>query len=171
MSLIVNSSLVSSPSDPLLASDSTLIKWRPVLTSPLPLSERHSLLHRSFDTFGRLWFLGKPCGDHKCQVPLLAREPSHWEYLGVHCPRYCLLCLHLSLVLIDLNSSSYLIYVIEESSARRLSPGVTVSATRRSLSSNVISIPANSTISVRNLRNYVPGISDQHLYILRTGIV
>jgi DNA-binding beta-propeller fold protein YncE len=44
MSVVVNSSQVSAPSDPLLASDSILIKWRPVLTSPLPLSERHSFL-------------------------------------------------------------------------------------------------------------------------------
>jgi hypothetical protein len=70
----------------------------------------------------------------------------------------------------DLNSSSYLIYLIEESSARRLSPGAATFVTYRSLSTNAISIPANSTFSARNLRSYVPGISDQHLYILGTGI-
>jgi hypothetical protein len=51
-----------------------------------------------------------------------------------------------------------------------LSPGAATFVTHRSLSSNAISIPANSTFSAQNLRSYVPGISDQYLYILRTGI-
>jgi hypothetical protein len=121
----------------------------------------------------RCWLLGRPCGDPKCKASLLAREPGHRECLGIHCPRYHLSCLRLSLTLADLNSTSYLIYPIEESSARRLSPGAAAfaSATRRSLSSNVISIPTNNTISAQNLRNYAPGISDQHLYTLSTGIV
>jgi hypothetical protein len=88
MSLIVNCTQVSSPSDPLLASDSLLIKWRPVFTSPLPLREPHSFPSLSSDTFRRLWFLGRLCGDPKCEVPLLARESDHEEYLGVHCSRY-----------------------------------------------------------------------------------
>jgi hypothetical protein len=69
---------------------------------------------------------------------------------------------------LDLNSSSYLVYLIAESPTRRLSS----SSLHRSLSisDTVISISTNNTITARNLRDYVPGISDQQLYLLSSGI-
>jgi hypothetical protein len=64
-------------------------------------------------------------------------------------------------------SSSYLIHFIvysnsSSSSSRRLSvsdPGISVS------------ISPNKILSARTLREYVPGVSDQRLYLLNSGLM
>jgi hypothetical protein len=73
-------------------------------------------------------------------------------------------------------SASYLLYLIEETLTRRLSipadPEDVSSPFHRSLSitDTAISISTNNTITVHDLHTYVPGISDQRLYVLTPGI-
>jgi hypothetical protein len=57
-------------------------------------------------------------------------------------------------------SSSYLVHFIEYSNSSSSSP-LSVS----------VSISPNKTLSPQTIREYVPGVSDQRLYLLNSGLL
>jgi hypothetical protein len=83
----------------------------------------------------------------------------------------------------DLISPTYFIYLIHYPSSRRLSSlsshssssGSSSSRMSRSLSFSdpgiSVSISPNETLSSRAIREYVSGLSDQRLYLLKSGLI
>jgi hypothetical protein len=153
LSMLVNSSLVSSPSDPPLSPDEMLIKWCPMTESAIGSWEDQTITPA-----GRLlsWL-----------VSLRTREVIGFVVEGtspflrpLSCPPA-----------LDIISPSYVIYFIQDSSssARRLSSS---SSSSRSLSITGpgISISRNQTLSPSSIRRYLPGMSDQKLYLINSGL-
>ena len=119
----------------------------------------------------RVWrhrLLARPCDHSQRSIDLLAGKHEEQRDRGVHSRRYCRPSLILSDASPDLSSSTFLIYFAQDSRSRRLSS----SALLRSLSSssNTISISINNTLSSQTIRQYVAGVSDEHLYILSSGL-
>jgi hypothetical protein len=159
LSMLVNSSLVSSPSDPSLSPNETLIKWRPMTESAIGSWEDQTILPG-----GRLlsWL-----------VSLRRREVTGFVVEGTDTSPLPLSLTHTHALSpapacsSDTNSSSYLIYFLEDSSSRRLSsPSRSLSITGPG-----ISISRNNTLSPSTIHRYLPGVSDKKLYLMTSGLV
>jgi hypothetical protein len=172
ISYIVNSSRVSSDSDPPLSSDSILIKWRPV-SAALGIGSwesSHMILNIPGGVFVS-WLVSLSSG-----VIMGFIVQGHYLSLSLHPSLFPSFPNHLP-PLPDPISSTSLIYFIQYSSpssslsSRRLS---SPSLSGRSLSNSdpeiSVSISYNVTLSSRAIREYVRVVSDQRLYLLKSGL-
>lgn len=165
ISRIVNSSRVSSGSDPLLSSDSILMKWRPLTVEGEGVESWDDGDHAVINISGGVFL--------SWLVNLRSEEIMGFVVQGqpvvIFSPIF-----PLTNVSSDPVSPTYHVYFIQQFSPRRLSHSrsdIRIGGNlRRSLSishsSISILISPHQNLSSRIIRDYVPGVSDQHLYLL-----
>jgi hypothetical protein len=157
---VVNASLVSSASDPPLSSDSILIKWRPVTAATAAAAAAGI---GSWDNGGNHTIIMTPGGGGvlvSWLVSLLSEEIKGFVVQGLSLlPSSSPLLPSLTpdVSSLDPFSSTSRIHFIEYSSS---GPGVSVSIS-----------PNHIILSSRAIREYVPGVSDQRLYVLNSGLL
>jgi hypothetical protein len=168
ISFIANSSRVSSDSDPPLFLDSILIKWRPVsaVSGIGSWKSSHMILNIPGGVF--VSWLVSLSSEVIMGFIVQGQCVSHFFSLRlsfVPSPSASPSCLFP-----DPISSTSLIYFIQYSIPPLLlldSP----SLSDCSVPEISVSISHNMTLSSETIREYVPGVSDQHLYLLNSGLI
>ena len=164
ISRVVDASLVSSASDPPLSSDSILIKWRPV-TAAAGIG--------SWDNGGgNHTIIMTPGGGGvlvSWLVSLLSEEIKGFILQGLSVPSVSLSLSvfpsspsfpHPYVSCSDPVSSTSRLHFIQYSSSSDPGSGISVSIS-----------PNHITLSSRAIREYVPGVSAQRLYVLNSGLL
>jgi hypothetical protein len=154
ISRVVNASLVSSASDPPLSSDSILIKWRPMTAAAGIGSWDNGDNHTIILTPGGRCVLAS------WLVGLLSEEIKGFIMQGLSLSLLPFFLHSPPVSSSDPVSSTSRIHFIQYSSPPSSSdPGISVS------------ISHQITLSSRAIREYVPGVSDQRLYVLNSGLL
>ena len=173
LSRVVDSSRVSSDSDPPLSSDSILIKWRRIAAMAMAGGEEEI---GSWTNDNNHQIIITPGGVAVAVfvswlVSVSSEKIMGFVLQGQTVPSYSLTHVLSSS---DAISSSYLIYFIHYSSSRRLSvPSSHFSDAHRSLTISdavSVSLSPNQTLSPLTIREYVAGVSDQRFYLLNSGL-
>lgn len=172
---------MSSDSDPLLSSDSILVKWRCSTLSGTESWNNSTIIITGGSLF-EYWL-----------VDVLSEQIMGFIVHGMYSPSMFSLSHYLSLYVFfessslpsassDFISSIYLIYFIQypslHSSRKLFDTKDPTDAALGSLSRDLsisnpgisVSISPNKTISWRTIRQYISGVSDQHLYLLNSGL-